>query len=138
VQLDPSTAELHQETGRRNDALRKIVVSDTETKTDTAPWTDTTTVVRRAEAHRAVRELRDQDGGDVLLFGSRTLWGDLLSAGLVDELHLLVAPVALPGGTPAFAAGDVPSLQLTDVRRREGSNNVLLSCAVSGRSSRRP
>jgi dihydrofolate reductase len=138
VQLDPSTADLHQETGRRNDTLRKVVVSDTLTGADTAPWTDTTTIVRRADAHRAVRELREQDGGDVLVFGSRTLWSDLLGAGLVDELHLLVAPVVLPGGLPALGAGAAPPLRLTDVRRREGSDNVLLSYAVSGPSSRRP
>ncbi len=130
VQLDPGTAGLHRETAQRNDAMRKVVVSDTLTAADTAPWTDTTTVVRRADGHAAVRRLREEPGGDVLVFGSSTLWGDLLDAGLVDELHLLVAPVVLGAGIRAYGAGAAPAMRLVDVRRRAGSENVLLSYAA--------
>lgn len=110
VQLDPSTADLHREIGQRNDALPKVVVSDTLTADDTAPWTATTTIVRRADAHAGVRELKGQGGGDILVFGSRTLWSDLLVAGLVDELHLLVAPVALRDGLFAYSSGPNPAV----------------------------
>lgn len=134
VQLDPSSAELHRETAERNNALRKVVVSDTLTPADTDPWTDTTTVVRRADAHAAVRRLKEEPGDDVLVFGSATLWGGLLHAGLVDELHLLVGPAVLHGGLPAYGSGPVPPLRLLDVRRREGSDNVLLSYAVGAPS----
>jgi len=130
VQLDPSTAELHRETALRNNTLRKVVVSDTLTPADTDPWTGTTTIVRRADAHGAVRRLKEQPGDDLLVFGSSTLWSDLLAAGLVDELHLLVAPAVLAGGLPAYGPGPVPPLRLIGVRRREGSDNVLLSYAV--------
>lgn len=130
VAQDPSVAELHRETGRRNNELRKVVVSDSLTEDDTAPWTDTTTIVRRADAHRAVAGLRDGPGRDILMFGSRTLWNDLFAAGLVDELHLMVGAAVLGGGTPAFA-GPVPRLRLLDIRRRAGSDNVLLRYAAS-------
>ena len=133
VQLDPSTAEVHRETAQRNDALRKVVVSDTLTPGDTDPWAATTTIVRRADAHETVRRLKREPGGDLLVFGSSTLWGDLLAAGLVDELHLLVGPVVLSGGVPAYGSGPVPPMRLLDVRRRGGSENVLLSYAVDAR-----
>jgi dihydrofolate reductase len=45
------------------------------------------------------------------MFGSRTPLNDLLQAGLVDELHLMVGPVVLGGGTPAFAEGALPPLK---------------------------
>ncbi|RBY78697.1 deaminase [Geodermatophilus sp. TF02-6] len=131
VAADPGVADVHRETGQRDDAIDKVVVSDSLTPADTAPWTDTTTIVRRADAHRAVAELKTRPGADLLVFGSRTLRDDLLAAGLVDELHVVVGATVLGGGTPAFGGGgggpgSVPSLRLADVRRSAGSDNVVL------------
>ena len=133
VAHDPGSADLHREIGRRNNELTKVVVSDSLTEADTAPWTDTTTIVRRTAAHRAVAELKSRPGKDILVFGSRTLWNDLLVAGLVDELHLMVGAAVLGGGTPAFGAQPVPPLRLVDTRRTEGSENVVLRYAVEAR-----
>lgn len=130
VAADPAVADLHRETGERNTKIRKIVVSDSLTVDDTAPWTGTTTIVRRADAHAAVAEAKDRPGADILIFGSRTLWNDLLVAGLVDELHLMLGAVAVGGGTPAFGAAGSPRLRLMDCRRRAGSDNVLLRYEV--------
>ena len=133
VAANRDVAELHRETGQRNNEIQKVVVSDSLTADDTAPWTETTTIVRRADAHQAVAELKDQPGKDILMFGSRTLWNDLLVAGLVDELHLMVGATVLGGGTPAFGAGPTPPLRLVDTRRRDGSDNLLLRYEVVGR-----
>ncbi|MEV5559917.1 dihydrofolate reductase family protein [Nonomuraea wenchangensis] len=131
----PDVADLHRETGQRNNEMRKFVVSDSLTEDDTAPWTDTTTIVRRADAHEVVAELKDQPGKDILMFGSRTLWNDLLVAGLVDELYLMVGHAVLGEGTPAFSTGPVPPLQLVNTRRRDGSDNVLLHYKVVNRDA---
>jgi dihydrofolate reductase len=125
VAADPCVADVHRETGRRNNEIGKVVVSDSLTKDDTAPWTDTTTIVRRKYAREAVADLKAQPGGDILMFGSRTVWNDLLAAGLVDELHLMLGATVLGGGTPAFA-GPVPPLRLRTTRRRDGSDNLRL------------
>jgi dihydrofolate reductase len=137
VAANPDVADLHRETGQRNNQIQKVVVSDSLTTDDTQPWTDTTTIVRRADAHQAVAELKDRPGGDVLMFGSRTLWNDLLAAGLVDELHLMVGATVLGGGTPAFGAGPVPPLRLVTTRRRDGSDNLLVRYEVANRITRR-
>ena len=60
------------------------------------------------------------------MFGSRTTWNDLLAAGLVDELHLMVGPVVLGGGTPAFQDVKTGPLRLLGTRSWEGSGNLLL------------
>jgi dihydrofolate reductase len=73
-----------------------------------------------------VAALREEAGGDVLVFGSRTLWGDLLPAGLVDELFLLVGPALLGAGLRAFPDGVPAHLRLRDTSRRPGSDSVLL------------
>jgi dihydrofolate reductase len=128
VQDMPDFSEDNREISRLNNKIAKLVVSDSITDDDLTAWKDTTTVVRRTDAHAAVVALKEGEGGDILVFGSRILWNDLLAAGLVNEVHLMVGPVVLGGGTPAFL--HTPVLDLLDVRHFEGSGNVLLSYAV--------
>jgi dihydrofolate reductase len=70
-------------------------------------------------------------GKDILVFGSRTLWNDRLAAGLIGELHLMVGPVVLGEGTPAFGQAPATPLPLLDTHTSEGSGNVLLRYAAS-------
>jgi riboflavin biosynthesis pyrimidine reductase len=65
------------------------------------------------------------------MFGSRTLWTDLLAHSLVDELHLMVGPALVAGDAHAFAGVPAQGLRLLDVRRWDGSDNVLLSYATT-------
>jgi dihydrofolate reductase len=133
VAANPDVADIHRETGRRNNEIQKVVVSDSLTAADTSPWAETTTIVRRADAHDAVAEMKDRPGKDILMFGSRTLWNDLLIGGLVDELHIMIGAAVLGGGTPAFSSGPIPRMRLVDTRRQDGSDNLLVRYAVIGR-----
>jgi dihydrofolate reductase len=51
---------------------------------------------------RDVAALKKTEGGDILVYGSATLVKALLHYDLVDELHLLVYPVAIGGGLKIF------------------------------------
>jgi dihydrofolate reductase len=124
VAADPTQSPVNREISRRNAAMAKVVVSDGH-PADTGAWADTTRIVGRAAAHGVVAELKAQDGGDIVVFGSRTLWHDLLLAGLVDELYLMVGPQPLGDGTPALPA-PLPALRLLESRTRHDSDNVLL------------
>lgn len=73
--------------------IPKVVVSTTLEKAD---WNNTT-IVRDNVAER-ITELKNQDGGRILISGSPTLVRWLLSAGLLDTLHLLVHPIAVGRG----------------------------------------
>ena len=57
------------------------------------------------------------------------MWNGLLAKGLVDELHLMVGPAALGGGTPIF--GQPMTGRLIEARRFDGSENVLLRYEVA-------
>ena len=98
---------------RLNGAIDKIVVSDITSAAPTGPWSDAP-VVRRAAAAGYLADLKNQDGGDILIFGGRTLWNALLTDGLVDELHLMIGPVALGAGTALFIGQPEVSLGLID------------------------
>jgi dihydrofolate reductase len=55
-----------------------------------------------------VRDLKETEGGDILVFGSPTLVGSLLTEGLLDELQLFVHPTVRGTGTRLFGAADKP------------------------------
>ena len=126
--LDRALSDDNRQLSRLYDPLPKIVVSDGFVVPADNPWHGVTTVVPRADAAARVTAERQSGTGDILVFASRTMWNGLLAQGLVDEIHLMVGPRALAGGTPTF---DQPTdLTLLDVRRPEGSDNVLLRYAV--------
>jgi dihydrofolate reductase len=123
---DPDATPVHREIGRLENAVDKVVVSDTITTDHTDPWRASTRIVRRADAHRRIAELKDGPGREILMFGSRTLWNDLLAHDLVDELHLMLGAVVVGGGTPIFDGPPPGSLRLADTRRFDGSDNLLV------------
>lgn len=117
---DPDAPPIAREVSRLNNAIDKVVVSDGMAPVKSGPWQNTR-IIRRAEAHEQIAELKRQPGRDILVFGSRVLWNDLLANGLVDELHLLISPVLLGAGTPLFDGRPPVSLQLRDSHTWAGS-----------------
>ncbi|MBT2408111.1 MULTISPECIES: dihydrofolate reductase family protein [unclassified Streptomyces] len=84
-------------------AIRKYVVSQT-LGDDELTWANTT-LVPGDKAVAGIRELRETEGGDLLVMGSPTLARTLLREGLADELRLMVMPVLLGGGKTIFPDG---------------------------------
>jgi dihydrofolate reductase len=125
----PSIADSHdaapveREISRLNNGIDKVVVSDSLTDEDLAPWTNTT-IVHRADAHERIAALKRGDGREILVFGSHVLWNDLLTAGLVDELHLMIGSAFLGNGVPIFS-GPRTGLRLLDARVLDGSQLIL-------------
>jgi dihydrofolate reductase len=127
---DPTATPTNREISRLENAIDKVVVSDSLTPEQTDPWRDTTRIFRRADAHQQIAELKHQPGKDIVVFGSHVLWNDLLAQGLVDELHLMIGSVVLSGGTPAFDGRPPVSLRLIDTRAWDGEENVLVRYEV--------
>ena len=121
----PRWTDEQRELSQAGAGLPSIVVSDTLTGT----WPDVRTI-RRADAHRQIAELKRQEGKDILITGSRTLWNDLLAHGLIDEIHLMIGNVVLGGGVPIFAGAPPASLRLVEVRSWRDSDNILVRYEV--------
>ncbi len=81
--------------------VQKYVVSTTLAGTE---WQNSTLISDDPLA--AVRELKAQSSGGILMSGSGTLVTSLLEAGLVDELRVMVHPILVGRGERLFDGGE--------------------------------
>ncbi|HEU5041195.1 MAG TPA: dihydrofolate reductase family protein, partial [Gemmatimonadales bacterium] len=80
-------------------ATPKVVFS---TRLERAPWGDWPEARVEPSAYETVSELKRQPGKSMIVWGSIEVAQALLDAGLVDEVWLGVAPVALGEGRRLF------------------------------------
>ena len=67
------------------------------------------------ETAKAVAELKQSKGRDLLIQGSSTLYAPLLAAGLIDRLIVMIFPVVLGPGKGIFDGSQAArALKLTD------------------------
>ena len=118
-------SDSERELSQAGEHVKGIVVSDTLA----GNWQGVR-IIRRRDVYQQLAELKRQDGKDILITGSRTLWNDLLAHDLVDEIHLLVGNLILGQGVPVFAGKTSAAPRLVDTRRWEDSDNVLLRYEV--------
>jgi dihydrofolate reductase len=86
---------------------RKIVVSSTPL---TFTWRNSEQL--EGDFVESVRALKNEGDGQIGMSGSISVVRQLLAAGLLDELHLLVHPIAVRKGMRLFDEGDA-SIPLT-------------------------
>ena len=69
--------------------------------------------------------IKQSDGGDIVIQGSGTLYPQLLDAGLIDELTLMISPVVLGPGKRLFGDGTPPrTLKMTEHRVSDGGSII--------------
>jgi dihydrofolate reductase len=105
----PPHAEDHEFGTFIND-IPKYVVSSSLSE---AGWNNTT-VLPGHEAAERLRGLKDETDGDLTMSGSATTARWLLAEGLLDELHLLVHPIAVGHGQRLFEGTPTHPLRLVD------------------------
>jgi dihydrofolate reductase len=100
---------------------RKYVVSS---KMKKAPWGNTTILDKNFI--KEMENVKQEDGGYILVQGSSTLLKPLLEAGLVDEFKLLINPALAGTGVRPFREDINCGLELLQFQQFE-KNVVLLS-----------
>ncbi|MEU6563374.1 dihydrofolate reductase family protein [Nocardia nova] len=105
------------EFGRKLGDARKIVVSGQDL---TFTWRNSELL--HGDPVTAVTALKQESGGAIAMSGSVSVVRVLLGAGLIDELHLLVHPIAVRTGMRLFddAATPVPLTLLRSTAFRTG------------------
>jgi dihydrofolate reductase len=102
--------------------LPKFVVS--RTLPDKLEWENSQLIQGPLEDF--VRQLKETDGGDINVFGSISVVRQLLFAGLLDSLTLMIHPVIAATGKHLFEEGDpVTRLELQDSQRTSKGNMIL-------------
>ena len=89
-------------------SMKKYVVSN---NLQAADWQNTE-IVSGDDAAEKLTEIKGQEGGDLSMSGSATTVRWLLREGLLDELNLLVHPIAVGDGLARLFPPDEPGMSL--------------------------
>jgi class 3 adenylate cyclase/dihydrofolate reductase len=115
------TAPNDQGFANRMNSIPKYVVSGS---LRTAGWQNS--IIIGGNPAEKIAELKQQSGGDILLFGSADLLNSLIKHDVIDEYRIMVFPVVLGSGKRLFRdATDVTHLQLVDTRTFASGVTVL-------------
>ena len=104
----PTLEESTGEFGKKMNAMPKFVASRT---LDTAEWNAT---IIKGELVNEVARLKDQPGGDLLIYGSGDLVDELTRHRLIDEYRLMIHPVIVGAGKRLFNGLASTTLHLID------------------------
>ena len=88
-------------------SIKKYVLSNS---LQAAEWQNTEII--SGDAAKTLTDLKAQDGGDITMSGSATTVRWLLREGLLDELNLLVHPIAVGDGLGRLFPPEEPSVRL--------------------------
>jgi dihydrofolate reductase len=96
---------------RKMNSMRKYVASNTMKQ---AEWTNT--AVLSGDVVSAVRKLKSESGGDIVIYGSARLVHTLLPHSVVDEVRLMIYPIVLGRGTRMVPSGFASTLALKEIK----------------------
>lgn len=119
----PAMRESAGEFGEKMNAMPKHVVSTTLSDED-ASWENSTVI--RDDVPAAVRKLKQEVEGDILIQGSAELTRSLADEGLVDRINLMMFPIVLGTGKRLFPEGIPRSTLELDTVKQVGTDGVLV------------
>jgi dihydrofolate reductase len=106
--------------------MRKLVVSSRKLE---FVWRNSEQL--EGDLVEAVTALKNEPGGNIGMSGSVSVVRQLLAAGLLDELHLLVHPIAVRTGMRLFDEGEttIPLTLLSSETFQTGVLNLVYGAA---------
>ena len=79
-----------------------------------------------------LRKIKDGDGPDIVIQGSSTIYPQLLEAGLLDELTLMISPVVLGQGKRLFGNGTPPRTLKMTGHKVSDKGSIIATYAPAG------
>lgn len=114
----------HKPMGELFDRIGKYVVTHRDAPLE---WRNS----HRVAGIEALAALRQSSGPDLIIQGSASLYPQLLGAGLLDRLTLMIFPVVLGQGKRLFGPG-TPALTLTMVELRVTPRGAIIATYEPG------
>ncbi len=115
----PQAAQAMPKVAESMNRRPKIVFSKT---LHDSPWNNTK-ITR--DAVNDVRQMKAESGNNLVVLGSGQIVSQLASAGLIDELQLVVGPVILGDGKKLFDVVNQKDLTLTNTRTFQNGNILM-------------
>lgn len=106
------------EAAKRIVNAKKIVFTKTLDKPE---WNNTE--LAKGNLADEIKNLKNQNGKDIIVYGGSSFVSSLIGKGLIDELHLFVNPVALGRGVPIFD-------QLENFRQMKLNRSITYNCGI--------
>lgn len=116
IAADPNNPEA--EAGRKYAETPKVVFTRTLAE---SIWPHTT--LAWGSVAEEVTALKEQEGGDIIVYGGREMVSSLLQEELIDELHLFFNPSAIGKGLSVFA-------DLKSMARYQLDDTVKFDCGI--------
>jgi dihydrofolate reductase len=111
---DPQVAKLMN-------SIQKYVFSNSM---DKAEWNNTRII--KGDASQGLKELKQQTGKDLFIFGSAELSSTFTREHLIDEYRVIVSPIVLGAGNPLFKQADgMLKLKLVNMKTFRNGNVLL-------------
>lgn len=104
-------------------SIPKIVFSKSLKKAPWGKYPDAEII--STDVVEAVKELKQKDGKDLVLWGSISLSQPLMKTNLIDEYHLRIVPVALGSGRPLFESTGKLDFELYHTKQYESGLMLL-------------
>jgi len=118
---DPATSPDNREIAKIIDDIEKIVFS---TSLQSVMWKNSK--LFREINKDQILKLKEEEGGNIVLFGSGTIVQQMTNLELIEEYRLMVNPVVLSAGQPLFKDLKHPlNLQLLETREFKNGNLLL-------------
>ena len=109
---EPNASKHDKEHSAWYNKVAKVVLS----KTMSEEGLNNTTVISNQLSDN-INKIKNQDGKNIIIFGSPRASHSLLSLGLIDEFWLFVNPVLLGKGMPLFkGVNEITKLQLLETK----------------------
>jgi dihydrofolate reductase len=121
----PSMEESTGEFGKKMNTMPKFVASRTLEEGD---WNAT---ILEGELAAEVTKLKEQQGGDLLIYGSGDVVDELTRHGLIDEYRLMIHPVVVGTGKRLFSSVETTTnLKLADTKTTDTGVAILTYTAA--------